>query len=164
MKKTLAQLKRDLTVGTKITQIVAGEGASQRNLNIERVVVKIQGSGVYLDVEGNEGRPSFLDFPKASLLEYEDNAFSIYEVGLRDLTEDEDSFIKNQPSNRPENLQNVINDALSDGSMMYYQDLRYFEKAGKEYLRRTRVNPITGNLAVYDNKVRGKLLYSYKIG
>lgn len=163
MKKTLAQLKRDLAVGTKVTQIAKGEDITDKNLNVERWVVKKQSDGVCLNTDKEATDGSWLYFPYASQVDYKDNIVSFYDVGVRKLTQEELDFIANAPSRRSENAEKVLADALSDGSTMYWQDRAYYELANKEYLFHPKVGN-NGDYIVEDKKARGAFAFTYKIG
>lgn len=163
MKKTLAQLKRDLAVGTKVTQIAKGEDITDKNLNVERWVVKKQGDGVCLNTDKEATDGSWLYFPYASQVDYEDNIVSFYDIGMRKLTKEELNFIANAPSKRPENAEKVLADAFSDGSMMYWQDKAYYEQANKKYLWALHTDK-DGDYIVEDKKARGAFAFTYKIG
>lgn len=86
MSKSLAQLKRDIKVGTKIELIEIRE-AWGKNEVLEPVpikeriagigeVVKVQTNGFYVQ-RPNAARPSFCDYPKAKHVTYEGDTFTI---------------------------------------------------------------------------------------
>jgi hypothetical protein len=165
MTKTLADLKRALTLGTQVTMITCQY--PHRNLNVPRYVVKTQSNGVEFAVGKDDKRGSFFDFPKASLLDFKDDIFTIYTTGTRPLTEHEQHILDNRPSKRPENQKRVEIDMLSDGTSMYYADERHFKAHNAEYLRGhdtikgLRYDYNTG--MIKDDNLRGEELYSYKI-
>lgn len=75
--KTVAQLKRELTVGRKIEMIAFNGGEPTEKIAGVGTIVKVQTNGVYID-RGN-GK-SWMDFPKASgfIQSYtNDNTFEI---------------------------------------------------------------------------------------
>lgn len=155
--KTLADLKRDLKVGTKIKCL-------KHSLRAERVgevstIEKVQTNGI----KQNNGR--FLDIPSASLVVYENNVFSMYNVGLRDLTEWEQEMY-NRLHNVCSKEQQEI-DMLTDGSQCYYTEKRFAKDNDIEYLlgfdmiKGLKYDFNTGKM--YDNKVKGTLLYSFEI-
>lgn len=77
MTKTLAQLKRDLTVGTKVKCL--HNKYTPKFINKTRYIKYVDTTGIYLneDMETTE-RGSFLSFPKADRLIYEGDIFGIY--------------------------------------------------------------------------------------
>lgn len=83
--KTLAQLKRDLTVGTKLKLIYSA--SMQKNVGKIRFIHTANTTGIYLNDELNTvSKGSFLAFPKANRLAYKDDVFSLYTQGQCDLT------------------------------------------------------------------------------
>ena len=163
---TLADLKRYLNKGATIVQIF--NSSSQRNIGKKREVVKVQTNGVYLiDPDGpkaeiyrQKGKGSWLDFPKASLLELTEKGFKIYDQGKRDFTEQEKEIMKN----RPEDSEQEKNDILTDGSTMFRRRKRYFKEKGFEYLFRgtkdKRIDSRDRN-KIIDSAVKGELILEY---
>lgn len=135
--KTLADLKRFLQVGA-VVKMVYNNNPDNKHLGKKREVVRIQSNGIYfIDPDGpnaneyrRKKRGSFLDFPKASLLEVTEKDFSIFWPGKRDLTPLEKEIIDNQP--RDEKQEEI--DMLADGSVMFWRRKRYFEEKGFSYL------------------------------
>jgi hypothetical protein len=87
--KTLAQLKRDIEVGTDIlcTRILATNGQeeelSERMRKLRQVSYK-DTTGFYLRMLSDETRGSFCEWPKARELHYEGDSFIITDkFGLR---------------------------------------------------------------------------------
>ncbi len=73
--KTFAQLKRDIKEGTSIKTI---SNAIKPELNNQvRVVGKTQGNAIAFTRE--DGKLSWLWWPKASCVEYDGDTFKIYE-------------------------------------------------------------------------------------
>jgi hypothetical protein len=155
--KTFADLKRDLQVGRSLTLTFSGVG-KHKYLDVPRFVVKIQSNGVYLNEDKDATTGSFLDLPRASQVEYfEDGRLNVYEVGKRDLTEEEKSIINNCPSKMPENAERCKIDMLTDGSSMYWADKRYFVSKGREDLLHIYKEVIK------DNRIKGRLILSYVV-
>jgi len=84
--KTLADLKRDLTVGKRLTMTfnrLADKNKAIRNrLGIPRKILRKQTKAIYLELE-DSCRGSFLELPQASLIEYDGKIIRIYEPGKR---------------------------------------------------------------------------------
>jgi hypothetical protein len=83
--KTLADLKRDLTIGRKLRMVRFYESETEgRLLNVPREVVAVQSNGVWLSLPPEMRRSldrsprSYLDFPKAKDLEYDGRTFRIF--------------------------------------------------------------------------------------
>lgn len=76
--KTLAQLKRDLKVGTKLKTIFNLHG---KYLGSIRTISKVQTNGIYLETnDGTRTFNSWLPFPKkTSYMNYENNTFEFYD-------------------------------------------------------------------------------------
>jgi hypothetical protein len=152
--KTLADLIRLLTVGTKLTLVERlGKPIEKDD---ERTVVSSNTTGVSLKLA--DGKVSFLAFPKASLLEFTDTEIRTYAAGERDLTADELKIVAGRPSNKPENAKLVERDILSDGSTTYWMDKRYFIEAKAVYLENCY-----GKDKIKDDKVKGQLVLRYVI-
>lgn len=167
MIKTLAQLKRDMQKGTKVT-LTACAYATHKFMNVERYVVKVQGNGVYLNEDKDATSGSFMDFPsKATLTEYIDDTFTIYEAGKRELTPEERTVLDSRPSKRPSNEKQCEIDIMSDGSQMFYADKRHMRENNMEHLngfetvRGLRYDFNTG--LIDDEKIKGKMVLQYKI-
>ncbi len=77
MTKTLAQLKRDLRVGTKVKCL--HNKYTPKFLNKVRTVKHADTTGIYLsDDMDTLAKGSFLGFPKADRLIYEGDIFGVY--------------------------------------------------------------------------------------
>lgn len=157
--KTLADLKRKLQVGTELTMIYNSVGT--KKMPWKRKVIATQSNGVSLiDPTDSTSKKSFLEFPKASLLEVTDKGFKIFEAGRRDLTTEEKSIIANEPKDKK---QEEI-DLMSDGSAMFWRRKRYYIEKGFEYLYIGDKNKhIDSNdrTKVIDSSVKGKLSLEY---
>jgi len=174
--KTLAQLKRDIVKGTCLI-LKSWHGrtdAGIRNINIPRFVVKKSTVGICLNPNKNVNKGSYVDFPAASLLEYDGETIKIYNSGNRPLTEGEKQIIINQPR---DDKQDEI-DIMTDGSTMFYRRKSYFQKSGKYYLfgteiqagkrliqgtRKTIEDGSWSDWAIDDNKCKGEIALVYKI-
>jgi hypothetical protein len=156
---TLADLKRELTVGRKLTLI----SSFGKTVNFTREVVKIQSNGVYLKRPEGE-RNSFLDYPKASLMEMSISGFKIYNTGKRPMTDKEKAIKAGYEKIRNKEQERI--DMLSDGSSSYYQQVKYYKDNNAIYLmgnkteRGLRFDHNTG--LVYDESIKGDLILEYK--
>lgn len=164
--KTLADLKRDLKVGSTLILIDAPKMPSHKYLNKTRYIVKTQGNGVYLAENPASKSGSFLDLPKASLVEYDGMTIKVYEAGYRELTPEERSIRANQPSSRPENRKQMEVDALSDGSTMFYRDEAYYRENNATYLTVYHNGPKkydSNRDMIYDESIKGELSLVYQV-
>ena len=164
--KTIADLRRDLSIGTQVTLTYAQ--FTHKFLNVPRVVIKLQSNGVVLALSATDTKGSFLDFPKASLASYTiDGDLNIYEAGTRPLTPAEQRVFDTMPSKLPEYQQQVSDDMMTDGSQMFYKDRRHTKDNKMEYLdgfdtiRGLRYDHNTK--LIIDETIKGKLSLSYKI-
>jgi len=92
-----------------------------------RKVKRVQSNAVVLD---KNGKDSFLEFPPASLVEFDGKRFTFYAVGYRPLTAEERAIVDGEPKDAK---QDEI-DVLSDGSTMYYRRKRYYAEKDADYL------------------------------
>jgi len=160
--KTLVDLKRFLKEGA-VVKIVYSDMPNNRLLNKKRRVVRVQTNGIYfVDPDDATSKKSFLEFPRASLLEVTEKSFKIYSAGLRDLTTEEKKIKDNVP--RDPKQERI--DMISDGSIMYWRVKRYYIQHNAEYLygnkseRGMRYDFNTNK--VWDDNVKEKLSLEYK--
>ncbi len=137
MIKTFAQLKRDLQVGKKLTMtfnvLAESSEAIASRLNKPRFIVGTQTNGITLSESKDAPKGSFLELPRASLVEYEDNTIKVYDPAIRDLTEQEKDILKNIPSYLPENKEQCERDIMTDTNTTYWLDKRYTKEEDAEW-------------------------------
>ena len=164
--KTLADLKKDLSIGTPLTMTFNSWGKG-KFIDVKRYIIKKQSNGVTIGEKPTDTKGSFLDYPKASLMEYDGQTLKIFEAGHRPLTENEQNIINNAPSCLPENKQLVENDLMTDGSTTFFMDEAYFDKLDAEYLKgHKEVRGLKYNFNdqnIRDNSIRGQLSMQYTI-
>ena len=160
--KTLSDLKRFLKEGA-IVKMIYSDIPKNSLIGKKRKVVKVQTNGIYfVDPDDIQSKKSYLDFPKALLLEVTEKSFKIYNKGLRDLTAEEKKIRNNAPKD-PE--QSKI-DIMTDGSTMYWREKRYYIQHNAEYLignkseRGMRYDFNTKK--VWDDNVKGILSLEYE--
>jgi len=171
MNKTLAQLKTDLAIGTAVTMIYSNRSDDSERIakliNIPRYVVKKNTVGICFNADKTAKTGSHLDYPKASLLEYTDNVFTVYDAGYRPLTASEQAIRDNVPSSRPENAEKIRNEIMSDGNGSHYLDLSYYRTHDAEYLMgHEEVRGLKydyNTQTVRDNTIKGEKLMEYTI-
>jgi hypothetical protein len=171
--KTLADFKREMIIGKKMMMTSAYGKTEGGKIGMERHIIKTQTNGVYLARDPNSKEGSWLDYPKASLMEYDGKTLKTYDAGYRELTDEEKKVNKNMPSHLKENEQKVQDDMMTDGSQMYWTDKRYLKEQGMEHLSFSehkgmkldydRDSDNRDHLMIRDDKVRGKEVLVYKI-
>ena len=157
--KTLADLKRECLGKTLLLKERWGKPE-----NKNRIVIGVKSNSIVLQTE--EGKKSYLEMPKASLLEYDGKNIKIYEPGTRALTPEEQRIRSNDPKD-PE--QDRI-DMMSDGSTMFYRRQHYYKQVGYEYLftsSRTHngkyLTYAAGVPMIRDDALKGKLSLVYEV-
>jgi hypothetical protein len=163
--KTLTQLKKDLQIGDKIVLVEAPTMPNHRSLNIERYIVKKQGNGVYLSQQKSDKKGSFLEFPNAKLVEYEENEVRVYDPQKRPLTEEEQRIWNNRPSVREENEEQRNMDLLAGTSLMYWANKGYFNKMGMGHFNdsTSRFTFHSHDMTMTDKQLKGELVLRYEI-
>ena len=162
MIQNLSELKRKLIVGTPIKSIYNRLG--NKNVGIQRYVIKTQGNGVYLSENKESKKGSFLEFPKASLIEFTENGFKIFESGVRDLTKEEQECIDNEP--KDEEQENI--DLMSDTNVMFYKRQLYYKNSKFPYLGSSTKAIrgkyfLVGERKIRDDNIKGELSIEYEI-
>ena len=160
--KTLADLKRDFP---KTTQIIL-----KREPEVPRTFDKIQGTS--FKFKKVNGGTTYLEIPKASLLEYDGVNVKIFEPGIRELTPEEQKVKDDEPKDDEQ----FRIDMLSDGSTMFYRSQRYYKDSGMFYLFGTekeqgkrlthsQKDPVTGFVKpmIEDDNIKGKLSIEYEL-
>ena len=169
--KTLSDLKKDLSLGREITLTMSrgltAETGTRKEKFTPRYVVKKQTNGVYFNKDKNATGGSWLDYPKASLLDYDGMTVKIYEAGYRPLTDEEKRVSEDRPSRRKENAKQVEIDMLGDGSQMYWADKRHFMTYSMLYMMSGKTEgglyyDSNKNL-VRDDKIKGELVLIYQL-
>lgn len=166
---TLADLKRKLSIGQGLKLVDYKDRLEGNNskLNIVRYVVKTQGNGVYLNPDKEAKSGSFLEFPKASSVEFIDNGFNICFSGYRDLTEEEKNIIANEPKDEEQSRIDI----MTDGSQMFWRCKRYYKEQNAEYLSFGNSKPIRGLYrttdkenkdVIRDDSIKGEMSLSYE--
>ena len=158
--KTLEDLKRKLQPGTMLIL----KTRFGKEVNKKREVAKTQSNGVWLKRGENE-KNSWLDYPKASLLEVTDAGFKVYIGGLRPLTAKEQEIMVGYEKIRDKKQEEI--DLLSDGSTSYWQKVRYYKEHKAEYLmgnKKQRGMIYRYNTKqVRDDRVKGECVLEYVI-
>lgn len=170
MAKSLAEFKRDANekkIEMKILPVGIWENGVPARLEGWRKAIRANSVAVYL--LNNEGKESYMGIPCASLAEYTGDRFTLYNAGLRDLTEEEKKILDGwkKKSSTEEFKERAYNDAMTDGSGTYWDEVLYFEKFNAKYLmgldweRGKKYDFQTGK--VFDQKVKGAIALQYEV-
>lgn len=170
--KTLSELKRDLK-DKKIQLALVNRFGEHMELKW-RNVKSVQSNGFYLEciddtlyVKSPKG--SFLDFPKASLVEYDDFYLRIYIPGYRELTKEEKECIEGwvKITRTPDYLEHYFQDVYTDGSYCFNVEKEYYSRKNMLYLmgceeqRGMKYDFTTKK--VRDEKIKGDLALEYVV-
>lgn len=142
------------------------------NMQGKRTISKVQSNGVYL--MNKDGRKSFLELAKASLMEYTGDELRIYNAGYREMTDKEKQVMKEWEAitNTEDYKRQAQIDAMSDGSSTYYAEKRFFTDKKMEYLM--GVSNGAKNLifskyyngekeCIRDENVKGEVILVYRV-
>lgn len=167
---TLADFKRMAVVGNEMRGGYFWKLES-KGLTLDqcewRKITSVQTNGVRLN-------GSFLDFPKANACEFDGKTLKIFETGYRELTNEEKSVMAEWKKITETNdyQKQLEYDLLTDCSITYYQEKRFFEEHNMLYLfQHTPSKSLDDNrykqgdkFCVRDNKApHGKQIAEYEI-
>lgn len=172
--KTRAEFFRDAKENKITLELIErfGNKDIDENMQGKRKIGKVQSNGVYLINEN--GKKSFLELAKASLMEYTEDELRIYNAGYREMTEKEKQVMKEWEtiSNTEDYKRQAQIDAMSDGSSTYYTEKRFFINKKMEYLM--GVSNGAKNLifskyyngekeCIRDENVKGEVILAYRV-
>jgi hypothetical protein len=166
MSYTLAELKRLAKQGILEANMVYwfGDAIPERLKGFRKIIDANTVSIIFLN---NDGKKSPLDILGASLIDWDDNSLSIFNVGERELTQDELDIMDQWKaiSSTKEYQQQAENDMLTDGSLTFWQKRKFFTDKGYEYLHvgnnKKAYNHNTNK--VKDSTVKGDLILKYEL-
>lgn len=172
--KSKAQLFRDLKAKKISLELIErfGDTDFPEKLKGLREVCKVNTVGCKLI--NSSGEESYLDIPRANLVDYTDDELIIYNPGHRELNDKEKEILSdwNDIANGSDFVDRAMYDALSDGSSTYWQQKHFFEDRGALYLmqddgsgKRIDYNKTNeGNpKCLVDPAVRGERILVYKV-
>jgi hypothetical protein len=159
--QTLADLKRRMIPGVRLI-IVSRFGQPVPLETAERELVKAQTNSWCFKTPQKPA--TWLDIPKASLLEITENGFKIYGTGSRPLNAHEKALKDGYEAIRDRKQEEI--DIMSDGSAAYYQEKAYYHKHDANYLmghekQRGMVYDYNTGL-IKDDSIKGKLELEYQ--
>jgi hypothetical protein len=165
MEKSFSQLKRDLQKGRQLIMTYNSIKSRSENLNIPRFIIKTQTNGIYLSKDKDATKGSFLELPRAALMEYIDDIIRIYEPAIRELTKDEQFILDNCPSKRPENAERLKLEIMTDGSGLYWKDKAYYKENGGDwyYGENCGLRFMMSENKMRDAGIKGILSLEYKL-
>lgn len=172
--KTRAELFRNAKAKAITLELVERWGSRDisENMQGKRTIGKVQTNGFYLI--NKDGKESFLDIEKASLVEYTGDELKIYAPGFREMTEKEkQAMMEWEEIENTENYQEQARvDMLSDGSTTFCMKKKFFMDRKMEYLTGTS-NGIKSLMfskyyngekeCIRDDSVKGNVILIYKV-
>lgn len=155
--KTLAQLKRDAKAGNIETRMTYryGEEIPERLQGWRKLV---NSNSVAIFFRNADGKESELRIRTAALVDYDENALTVYGIGQRELTDEERAALYEWEA---------IEAGLTMWDSGYWKKKDFFEKRGMEHLegfefvRGLKYDRNTGK--VYDMQVRGDVELRYEL-
>lgn len=178
LKKSVAQLKKDAKSGKLEAMMVIklGEKVDQNDLpKVARGWRRIVNSNTKNIMFQTGNRISYLEIPKASLVEYTDNDLKIYYAGYREPNESEKRILKewNEIASTEGYKKELEDDLYTDGSTTFYREQWFFQRHNAEYLMGLHYQRgmkldfcrrANGDKNfIYDEKIKGEICMEYKI-
>ena len=167
--KTLADLKRDAKSGKISGEMIIRNGSNNIPETLQGMRKIVDANTVGITFLNKDGKKSELPIKCASLVEYTDELLTVYQAGKRDLNTEEqrimDEWKAVTDTEAYKNQSNI--DALSDGSTTYYQQKRFFENKGFDYLlgfEESKGKKYDFNTRkIRDNSIKGEVSLQYRI-
>lgn len=162
--KTLAQLKRDAATGRMILTLIERFGGSDEKHIPDRMkgARKVIGlNTVALKLLNHDGKESELRYGAASLIEYDDDVLTVYNPGMRELTDQERDVLRQAQEKCNEYT------AKYPYSDTYWIRKSFFEKsecpwmAGFEIIKGRKYDPCRN--MVLDKAVKGDVILKYSV-
>jgi hypothetical protein len=178
-KRENARVKKLLDYGMTWDQVLNTDpektrGRTQRlyqHMNNYRKIDKVKTNEIV--IEG-----SYFTIPRASLMEYNGTILTTYSPGYRPLNDEEKRVMEEyrKMTSQEEYQRQSHYDMISDGSTTFYQEKRFFQEKGMEYLQgiekngRKRVtyyytqnDNIIESDFIYDPDIKGQKIFQYEI-
>lgn len=171
MKKSFNQLKKDLKnhEGGILKVLYHFRSEENSDLLLDRKILKVQSNALTTIKLGNtiaQNRECWLYYPtSAELVDYVDNVFTIYEMGERELTEQEKILLDKMEHITTEKEKEL--DRYTDSNYDYWNKKKFAKEnncehlLGYEYIKGEKYNWRTKKIT--SNKVKGQKLYSFEI-
>ena len=165
-----AQFFKDCKANQNMTlTLVGGENyewiKEKRPQNLKpRKISKVQTNAVYLEGEENRGQGSYLEIPQSSLMDYDGTILNIYNVGVREMTDEER---KNEEAAQIERNRFEKENPYSDG---FWHMKSWFSKCSTPWVSITS-DWVKGKKRgqgdnfnkILDKSIKGELILSYKV-
>ncbi len=128
-----------------------------------RAICKVQTNAIYLEDPAN-GKPSWLEIPPASLMEYDGKKLKIFVAGVREMNAEEKA---NKLKAEAEQARYTKENPYSDS---YYHMKEFYRSCSTPWIS-TMSETVKGKRAaqgddygkIIDNAVRGRLLLEYEV-
>jgi len=120
-------------------------------------------------IKTNDGKVSELMIDNTNLIDISDNALTVYNSGVRELTQTEKDLLQvwEKIANEPENKKQLENDLLTDGNTMYWIKKSFFAERNATYLlghEKERGEKYDRNIdKIKSDKVKGDKILEYRI-
>ncbi len=163
--KTLAQLRQDAKSGRMSMEMTErygniGEQIPEKLRGIRRVV----GSNtVALHLRNKDGKISELQIKYASLVEYDGDTLTVFEAGLRDLTDEEKTILSEWKGIEDEHIK------LNPFGDTYWKRKNYFAQCpcpwldGGDSVRGKRLEFVCETPKIRDNSIKGAAILKYRV-
>ena len=161
-KKTLNDFKKALNIGSK-WRLVERFG---EKLNSLREVAETHPD--YIKFKSlDASKAGRLDFPKASLLDFDGRMAIIYSAGYRDLTDEEKKIIEAEPKLTQ---QETESDMLADTNIGYWRKKQYYQTTAKDFYYLAGWKEHKGKYKTHENNrevirdddIKGKAILIYE--
>lgn len=159
--KTISELKREVNKGNVYFEMVYRYG----NDIPERLQGKRKGLGansVAISIQRQDGQPSELRLPHASLIEYDGETLTIYQAGERELNETEQALLNELETAENEyNKTNPYGDYFWQKKAYWRAHREHYYLAGWEWHRGKYYDAFENK--VKDSAIKGAKILEYKI-
>ena len=163
--KTLVQLRQDAKSGRMSMEMTERYGAIGEQIpeKLRGIRCVVGSNTVALHLRNNDGNISELQVKYASLIDYDGATLTVYEAGLRELTDEEKAILSEWK--RIEDEQIKIN-PFSD---TYWKRKNYFSQCscpwldGGDTVRGKRLEYVCETPKIRDNSIKGAAILKYKV-
>lgn len=166
-KYSLAQLKRDAKEGKLYAKTIIANGSKDIPSKLKPIRQIVDSNSNSITFLCKDGKKSLLYLDYASLVDYTDDAITVYYPGERALNEKEQEIMDEWEEIAEKHEKQYEIDVLTDGNTMFYMHKNFFTNKGYAYLlgydtiKGKRYNRNTK--MVIDNSIRGPIDMQYEI-
>ena len=156
--KTVAELKRIANSGTVEAKMVYNAnygGDLPERLKNWRKIIRANSTTIFFKIDGGESR---LDIDSAKLIDFDEKSLTVYQGGLRELTNEEQQAMDEWKK---------IEESTPPYQDTFFKQKLFFEQRGMAYLRGCdfvngkRYDHNSGK--IYDKQVRGAVALRYEL-